>query len=238
MLIAAALVPSLPALVPELNGADSAETEEVRLAASAECARLDAATTRWTVLGIGPATARYPATTRGTFAGFGVDLVVGLGPDPAGPVDPQLPVSVLVGAWLRGRVAPAVGADAWVVAADAAPAQCAELGAALRRELDAEPTPHGLLVVADGATTLTARAPGYHDPRAAAVQAGVTAALGAADRAALAALDPELCAELGITGRAAYQVLAGALPDAVGSTTYAAAPFGVAYHVGRWEPRR
>ncbi len=236
VLTAVALVPSPPVLVPELNGASAAETAGVRAAALAAVRRLGAAAQRWTVLGTGPAAVDLPPATRGTFAGFGVDLVVGLSPGAAGPVDPALPAAVLVGAWLRGAAAPEVTADARVVAADASPAACAAAGARLRRELDAGGRAHGLLVVADGATTLTEKAPGSLDPRAAGVQAGLTEALDRADCVALAALDPDLAAELGITGRAAFQVLAGACGSARGSTSYADAPFGVAYHVGWWTP--
>mgnify|MGYP001333252857 CR=1 FL=1 len=46
------------------------------------------------------------------------------------------------------------------VARDALPADCARVGAELRRRIDADPGRVGVLVVADGATALSARAPG------------------------------------------------------------------------------
>jgi hypothetical protein len=97
-----------------------------------------------------------------------------------------------------------------------------------------------VLIVADGGTTLSKTAPGYLDPRAADVQAGIDRALDAGDCAALAELDTTLCAELGVSGRAAYQVLAGLFGTGGGGpsveTLYRAAPFGVGYHVSVWRP--
>ena len=53
------------------------------------------------------------------------------------------------------------------------------------------------------------------------------------DLPALAALDPDLARDLMATGRAAWQVLAGAFAGAGPATeiSYAADPFGVAYLV-------
>ncbi len=67
-----------------------------------------------------------------------------------------------------------------------------------------------LLVVGDGAAMHTEKAPGYLDERAGPFDDAVAAALAAADPAALAALDPALAAELWASGRAPWQVLAGA----------------------------
>lgn len=58
----------------------------------------------------------------------------------------------------------------------------------LRGRVDAAPGPVGLLVVGDGATTLTDKAPGAFDDRAEAVQHAIDDALGRADVDALASL--------------------------------------------------
>ncbi|MEG8178777.1 class III extradiol ring-cleavage dioxygenase family protein [Nocardia terpenica] len=154
--------------------------------------------------------------------------------------DPWLPLSVLIGGWVRGRVAPGVAARGRVVAGDAGVEHCLAVGAKLRGELDADDADHGVLVVADGAATLSIKAPGYLDPRAAGVQDGIDRALATGDRAALAELDSGLCAELEVSGRAAYQVLAGLFEvderDPSVETRYAAAPFGVGYQVSVWRP--
>ena len=114
----------------------------------------------------------------------------------------------------------------------------AAAGAAVRRELDAVTEPVALLVVADGAITLTERAPGALDLRAPEVQAELDEALRSGRRDLLAALDPSLCRELGIGGRAPWQAMAGAFTDDPTQTTsdYCGAPYGVGYHVGTWLP--
>ncbi len=61
-------------------------------------------------------------------------------------------------------------------------------GRALRAEVDATADPVGVLVVADGANTLTPPAPGGYDPDAEPVQAALDDALASGDTAALAAL--------------------------------------------------
>ncbi|MET9213947.1 MULTISPECIES: class III extradiol ring-cleavage dioxygenase family protein [unclassified Nocardia] len=245
----AALVPSPPMLVPELCGrpvaADSDPddpTAVLRAAALDAAAALAASADRWTVLGVGAHDQNFAATTRGTFRGFGADVVVGLGPagpDPV-PADPQLPLPVLVAGWLRERVAPGISVTARLLAADTAPADCVSAGTALRAALDADPAPHAVLVVADGAATLTFGAPGYLDERAAPVQDALDAALRDGSRSGLATLDPALCAQLLLDGRAAYQVLGGLFAadpaDPRVRTLYQGAPYGVGYDVSVWEP--
>ena len=246
----AALIPSPPVLVPELCGgaptvdADhpAARVSALRDAVLAAGRTLAAAASRWTIVGVGEADRTFGAETTGTFRGFGADVRVGLA-DPIADTyaaDADLPLAALVGGWVRGRVAPSTVAEARVVAARAEGQYCAEVGAKLRRELDASPVDRGVLVVADGAATLSTQAPGYLDPRAEGVQRDLDRALTAGDRSALSELDAGLCAELEVSGRAAYQVLAGLFEvdgaDPVVDTTYAAAPFGVGYHVSVWRP--
>jgi aromatic ring-opening dioxygenase LigB subunit len=91
-----------------------------------------------------------------------------------------------------------------------------------------------LLVVGDGSARCTPAAPGYFDERAAQFGRRVESALRDGDMAALAAIDASLAAELMATGRAAWQVLAGAVGAqrrVPGDVLYADAPFGVAYYV-------
>jgi hypothetical protein len=253
----AVLIPSPPLLVPELCGGRptvdgehlAAQVPALRDAVLAAGRQLAAETMRWTVVGVtserttGREGAGSLADAVGTFWGYGADVRVALSDSAlaaGGPADPDLPLPLLIGGWVRGLTRPGPVATARLVAADAAARDCAELGARLRRALDAEPEPCGVLVVADGATTLSRTAPGYLDPRAAGVQEGIDRALDAGDCAALAELDPTLCAELGVSGRAAYQVLAGLFGTGGAGpsvqTLYRAAPFGVGYHVSVWRP--
>ncbi len=239
----AALVPSPPILVPELCGGlgAGAAVDEVRAAALNVAAELAAVAPHWTVVGVGAGDRVAGPETVGTFRGFGVDLAVGLGGTEAagdGDADPDLPLPVLIAAWLREQAAPHALAQAWIVDAGTPAGECAELGAKLRAELDADPRTQGVLVVADGASTLSTSAPGYFDPRAADRQAALDNALSAGDRDRLLALDPLECAEVGMRGRAAFQVLAGlfgADPAApIVDTRYQDAPFGVGYQVSMW----
>lgn len=198
---------------------------------------------RWTIVAAGT----DPAPTgAGSFRGYGADVRVTLSAaDPGAAPDSAWSTSLLVGAWLRGRIAAADGPgdiDARALPIDpAADARhCRAAGARLRARLDADPDPQAVLVVADGAATLTTTSPGYLDPRAEDYQSGVDAALDAGDRAALGALDPRSCADLGIAGRPGYQVLAGLFDgdaaDPKVETLYRGAPFGVGYHVSLWYP--
>ncbi len=94
----------------------------------------------------------------------------------------------------------------------------------------------GLLVMGDGSACRSLKAPGYLDERAEGYDAALARALGTADTAALAALDPGLAAELKAEGRAPWQVLAGAAEGA-GLTArlgYQDAPYGVGYLVASW----
>lgn len=205
-------------------------------------AALAEAASQWIVLGVGSTEQRYDTDTVGTFRGFGRDVRVSLGgpADGSAQADPGLPLAVLIAGWLRGAVAPHATARAHLVAADGPAQRCAEIGAKLRAELDATDEPRGVLVVADGAATLSQAAPGYFDARAAATQAELERALTGGDRAALLELDPGLCAELMLSGRAAYQTLAGLFaadteqPETV--ERYRDSPFGVGYYAGLWRP--
>ena len=239
MFTAAALVPSTPLLVPELGGADLSASEELRTAAVKAAAQLAGAADAWTVLGVGHDDRIVAPDAVGTFAGFGVDVRVSLSPEVSGVPDRDLPLPALIGGWLRDQVAATTSATVRIVAADASPIACAEIGTQLRRELDAESRRHGVLVVADGATTLTPKAPGSYDPASLDFQTELDAALADADRAAIAQLDPVVCAEFGADGRAAWQVLAALFDHRpVSSTLYSAAPFGVGYFVGTWRRDR
>ncbi|KQU53932.1 hypothetical protein ASG84_04680 [Rhodococcus sp. Leaf278] len=237
MFRAAALVPSPPLLVPELTGSSAAETADLRAAAVEAVTQLTSKVDRWMSIGVDRTEGTYDATTVGTFRGFGVDVVVRLSDRPSSTVpDPELPLSVLIAGWLRGTSDPGSAVEVRTVPADASAQWCATLGAELRRELDASSESWGILVLADGANTLTAKAPGSFDERAEAVQQGIDDALAAADVDSLANLDADLCAAVGVSGRAAWQVLAAAVgPDIIaGNELYRRAPFGVGYYVGTW----
>lgn len=248
VIVVAAVVPNPPLLVPELVGAAVAETAPLRAACESAVRQLAAAgARRWVAVAAhadGPR--RVPPTATGTFAGFGVDVPVALGPpgDERCRMD-QLPM--LVAGWLRGQtsaqlpdvaVQPDVAVTGELLAPSTPTAACAGRGAALVGELDGEPV--GLLVLGDGARSHPAPGAGLVDVRAGPFDETVRDALATADTAALLDLDEQLAAELGVTGRPAWQLLAGAVERTArpwrAELLYSAAPYGIAYHVAVWRP--
>ncbi|OBI52918.1 hypothetical protein [Mycobacterium sp. E787] len=226
MLGAIAIVPSAPVLVPELAGAASAEVADLTAAVLAAAALLPP---RWVAVGTGRADEALGPDSGGTFAGFGVDVRVGLSPqaDAAG----DLPLCALLAGWVRGRARPEASARVRVYRSDHDTGTALARGRQLRAELDRSPDAVGVLVVADGANTLTPAAPGGYHPDDAEAQAALDDALANGDVAALAALPPQ------ILGRVAFQVLAGLAEPGPRSAKelYRGAPYGVGYFAGFWQ---
>lgn len=229
MLTAIALVPSAPILVPELATGAASELQGISEAVSAAAAALP---DRWFVVGVGAADNVIGPGTVGTFGGYGVDVRVALSPH-AVAQPRSLPLCALVAGWVRTTHAPSASAEVWVYAADHGVDAALARGRALRAEVDAISEPVGVLVVADGANTLTASAPGGYRPDSVPVQAALDDALSAGDVEALTRL-PD-----GIVGRVAFQVLAGLVGASPGAARelYRGAPYGVGYSVGTWQPR-
>ncbi|WP_433612341.1 hypothetical protein [Prescottella agglutinans] len=247
MLTAAAFVPSPPLLVPQLAGAAALETDRLRRSALDVSTRLGVSCAEWTVLGVAergmPSVTDVDPESCGTFAGFGVDVRVCLSPDVSerDDADRSMPLTALVAGWLRGQAAPESRLRVRLLSPDTSADECARVGESLRRELDARPTPQAILVVADGANTLTDKAPGAFDARSADVQVALDAALAEGDCGALDRLDPALCSAIGLPGRAAWQTLSAVFGGANGGPSkseslYTGAPYGVGYHVGMWLP--
>ncbi|MEU0334660.1 class III extradiol dioxygenase subunit B-like domain-containing protein [Streptomyces sp. NPDC006193] len=237
MLVAAAVCPCPPLLVPEVAAGAAPELDAARAACADALGVLAAARPDLLVV-VGTAgqggLGRYPQGAAGSFRGFGVDLDVRLGPA-RHPVAAgrRLPPPLAVAAWLLERNgwadAPIEGLG---VDASLPPEECLSAG----RELGARSDRVALLVMGDASACRTLKAPGYLDERAAPFDAEVARALGAADLAALRALDPGLARELKASGRAPWQLLAGAAEDAglTGALLYEDAPYGVGYLVATW----
>ncbi|MEU9287786.1 class III extradiol dioxygenase subunit B-like domain-containing protein [Streptomyces sp. NPDC048275] len=238
MLVAAAVCPCPPLLVPEVAAGAAPEMAAAR-AACADALGVLAASRPDLLVVVGPAEQSgrgpHPEGTRGSFRGFGVDLDVRLGGDKAraGAAERELPPSLAVAAWLLGRTdwsdAPVEGLG---VGEPLAAERCIQVG----REIVAQAERVALLVMGDASACRTLKAPGYLDERAAGFDAEVARALGTADVAALKALDAELAYELKASGRAPWQILAGAAEGANlgGALLYEDAPYGVGYMVAAW----
>ncbi|MFJ9634627.1 class III extradiol dioxygenase subunit B-like domain-containing protein [Streptomyces sp. NPDC101175] len=236
MLVAAAVCPCPPLLVPDVAAGAASELDAARAACSDALGVLAAARPdRLVVVGPAEQSGRgpHPEGTRGSFRGFGVDLDVQLGRDGAAASERVLPPSLAVAAWLLERVgwsdAPIEGLG---VGEPLESERCVRTG----RDIVARAERVALLVMGDGSACRTLKAPGYLDERAAPFDAEVARALGAADAAALKALDAELAYELKASGRAPWQVLAGAAEgtDLGGALLYEDAPYGVGYVVATW----
>ncbi|OIK04326.1 class III extradiol dioxygenase subunit B-like domain-containing protein [Streptomyces monashensis] len=236
MLVAAAACPCPPLLVPEVAAGAAPELDAARSACADALGVLAAARPDLLVV-VGPAgqSGRGPFAqgTPGSFRGFGVDAGVRLGPATDAVPERELPPSLAVGAWLLERTgwadAPIEGLG---VGEPLAPERCLATG----REIGARAGRVALLVMGDASACRTLKAPGYLDERAAPFDAAVARALGTADLAAVRALDPELAHELKASGRAPWQVLAGAAEgaDLAGALLYEDAPYGVGYVVATW----
>jgi hypothetical protein len=236
MLVAAAVCPCPPLLVPEVAAGAAPELDAARVACSDALGVLAAARPDLLVV-LGPAEhsgrGAHPEGTGGSFHGFGVDLDVRLGADKGAGSGRRLPPSLAVAAWLLER---AGWADAPIeglgVGEPLAAERCIQVG----RDIAARAERVALLVMGDASACRTFKAPGYLDERAAPFDAEVARALGAADVAALKGLDAELAHELKVSGRAPWQVLAGAAEGAglSGALLYDEAPYGVGYVVAAW----
>ena len=230
MLSTIAIIPSAPVLVPELAGAAADEVAELRAAMVAAVAALPP---RWVVVGVGSnhaADVVVGPESVGTFAGFGADLVVRLSPQATGePV--ELPLCALITGWMRDQAQPDARAEVRVYAANHDGEAALALGRQLRSEIDQLAEPAGVVVVADGANTLTPAAPGGHHPNDVAVQRALDDALSCGDVAALTRLPRQ------VVGRVAFQVLAGLAEPVPRSAKelYRAAPYGVGYFAGVWQ---
>jgi hypothetical protein len=217
VIIAAAVIPQPPALLPGLTGGRITEVEELRAAAVNALA--------WTI-------AQEP------------DLIIALADDGVSriwpdetPIDrsgylgtatrtPVLPLGLsvlrsLLPATARARLQTV--ADLETIAATAA-----EIAAAAPRV--------ALVVAADGSARRGPKAPGYIDARAVDHDAHLAQCLRAGDAAGLAGLDRQLAAELLSRGTTSLRVLGTAVGQQVieAELDYAADPFGVFYAVARW----
>ena len=225
---AIAIIPSAPVMVPELAASAAQELTDLRDAVFAATGSLPQ---RWMAIGVAADDAVIGADRAGTFAGYGVDVRVALSPD-AGDTPGELPLCALITGWVRGQVDPQACAEVRVYSGDLSAAAAMEAGRRLRGEIDESADAVGVLVVADGAHTLTTSAPGGYDPKSIPVQDALDDALARGDAAALGELSD------GVVGRVAYQVLAGlsGASPRLAKELYRGAPYGVGYFAGVWHP--
>jgi hypothetical protein len=262
MLIAGAVCPHPPLLIPAALGAAAsdppAELRQVADAAGLAVSGLAGARPDLiVVVGGGAAEREYDRGASGGLHAFGIGVTVG-------PGEPVLPLSLTVGRWLLERAGilardeapdpgeggipgeamnppgaaagPGVAVVFQEVARNAAAGECLQLGRIL-----ADRAPRvALLAMGDACARPAREDPDAPDPAAQDYDAEVAEALAAADARWLARLDPALDDELVVAGRAAWQVLAGAARGTrmQGRLLCMSAPYGVTYLVASWEPSR
>ncbi|MCT9932923.1 class III extradiol dioxygenase subunit B-like domain-containing protein [Planotetraspora sp. A-T 1434] len=235
MLVAAAVCPHPPLIVPELAGAASFELDDLRAACDSAIRSLaEARPDLLVVVGGAERSARHPADASGTMRPWGADVRVGAG-------EPVLPLSLTIGRWLVERTLAGVLPDLRfeAIAADASPGDCVALGREIARSADRV----ALLAMGDGSARLTEKSPGYLHPLAAPYNRMLGDAMASAEAGRLLEIDPAVAEELWVGGRAAFQVLAGAAEPVegarratrrLGGSLYDDAPYGVGYFVARW----
>jgi hypothetical protein len=235
LVLAAALVPHPPLLVPALAAGAAPSVAPLLEACEAVLAGLLARSPSTVVLvGSGVRTARRGEWDVGILAGFGTGSAAGARPGAA-----QLPLSLTIGCWLLERAQWSGDIVLQEVAADTPSGGCEEIGRTLAAESSTESV---WLALGDGSIRRGQRSPGHDDPRAAGFDTEVARAFGTADLPALLGVDVELAAQLGAVGRPVWQVLAGAVRADPGWATieatvhYDDAPFGVEYLVADWRP--
>jgi hypothetical protein len=228
VIVAAALCPAPPLLARELTGADPVlpELRRACLDATAELLRGDPDLVA--VVGVADSTRPFDADGKLDVAAYAPALGSRAGEDGRPPAKAEtLPLPLGLGSRLLDQAGYAGKRLLYAVGERERPADCAALGAWLATM--GERT--ALLVMADGSARRGLKAPGYLDSRSAPFDAEAERAIRAGDMAALLSVDPELALQLMATGRAAWQVLAGALADRRVSCKmrYTGDPFGVAY---------
>jgi hypothetical protein len=262
MLIAAAVCPHPPLLIPAAIGAAAGDPPPALCAVGDACdvavrALAAAEPDLIAVVGGGPAGCEYGAGAAGSLGGYGVPVTVGEG-------EPVLPLSLTVGRWLLGHAGIGAGPDGQrrgheqegheqegcdrpghdrrgcepqvllQAVGERAPARdCLTLGAAIAGRAPRV----ALLAMGDASARRARDTPGAPDPQAQDYDDEVAEALAAADARWLSRLDPALDRELMVAGRAAWQVLAGAAAGTrmCGRLLCMANPYGVTYLVASWE---
>jgi hypothetical protein len=211
VIVAVAVCPHPPLLVPGVAPGTAEDLAEVRAACDDAVATLLATSPdRVVVLGGGGLADDLDESAGGTLAPYGAVVTAG------GP-DVRLPLSLTIGAWLLDR-AGWTGPRTYSTG---------------RPDVDGRVA---LLVMADGSGTRTLKAPGSYDERSEAFDAAIATALATGDADALVSLDADLGAELWSQGVPTLQTLGEMTKGAEVSARLRVdvAPFGVGYFVADW----
>lgn len=213
-MIAAAICPQAPALVPELGQGIAADLADVRTAAIDAVTSVVATLPPRVVVVADGAPADFDESAGGTLIGFGADIRAG-GPKPV------LPPGLTIGAWLLDQAG-------WE-----GPRTYTSLLAGI--EDDA-----AVLVMADGSSRHRRLAPEWADVEGRAFDAVVAQALSIGDAETLASLDTALATDVGASGVEGLVALGEHAKGAriAARLRYDGAPFEVGYWVAEWQISR
>lgn len=211
------LIPGAPVMVPELSGTAAGDSAP-RVAQTVESIRRAAeGMTGVRVYGT-DSCGRMVGDVRSTLARWGADVPVGRPGSP--PADHErVPDAALIAWWLLDLAAIDIPRAFTGVARGTHPTPLASEG-----EL--------VVVVADGAASLTPRAPVPEDPRGVDLDARLTAWLRTGG--ALPDPGPDVAEEVGWWSRPAWLLLAETVVGQCADTAGSWAPFGVGYHHAVW----
>jgi hypothetical protein len=229
VLVAAAVCPHPPLLVPRLAGGFAHDLDVCRAACSTVIEEVLAATPDLLVVaGGGTTTCEHLPSATGTLMPYGLDESLGYGPGPR-----TLPLSLGIGRWLLAEERlPAV------VLQEVAFTETPEKASALGADLANRESRVAVLVMADG-SAYPSQTPVGDDGRGVRYDDRWVRALERADSGELLALDPADDGPLWVTGRPALQLLGGALSTSGspwrGRIEWRGAPYGVGYVVAALE---
>jgi hypothetical protein len=230
VITSAALCPAPPLLARELTGADPVVPALRGACLDAAAALIADGPDLVAVVGVAAEMRAWPPDAQLNLSPYApplriADRACALTALPA----PALPLSLGLGTRLLDQAGYTGLRQLQSVSDQETAAACAALGA----RLASSSARVAMLVMADGSARRGLKAPGYLDDRSVPFDAEVERAVRAGDLSALLTLDPVLARELMATGRAGWQVLAGAMTGVrpVTEIRYCDDPFGVAYLV-------
>ena len=229
MIVAAAVCPSPPLLIPALTGPSGGAADPLREAcATAVRAVLDQQPDLMVVVGPASSTATWPANSHLDLSRFA--------PQQNSNAQSSLPLSLGIG----GMLLDTAGFDGsrllQSVANDESASTCDNLGTKFGTMSERL----GLLVMADGTARRNRKAPGYFDARCEHFDGQIEASLRSGNLQSLKATNQALSLELMATGWPCWQVLAASMGSqiVVSNLTYSDDPFGVYYLVAHLVPSR
>jgi len=227
MITSAALCPAPPLLARELTGADPVVPALRRACLDAVAALIADGPDLVAVVGVAGETRAWPPDGQLDLSPYAPSLRTAQPMPASAPAWVPLPLGL--GARLLDQAGYQGRRELQSISDDEPAAACAALGA----RLAGASARVAVLVMADGTARRGLKAPGYLDERSVPFDAEVERAVRAGDLTALLALDPVLAQELMATGRAGWQVLAGAMNGVrpAAEIRYCDDPFGVAYLV-------